>query len=344
MSITDKLHENLEEKIHELSDKIADMSLEDKLHEKVSEEKNKLHEKVSYSKLNEIPRGHATGSITQGCLVCEGGAFRAVYGEGVLDALMLEGINMQCTIGVSAGAMNGMNYVAGQIGRSARYNLSHRFDPNYVGGPKTIRNNKGLIGFDSVLGDVREEPFDDVFFNRNTTRYVAVVTNLEDGKAHYMEKDSCDNILQAIRASASMPFVSAPVDVEGMPCLDGGCADKIPFQWAINQGYEKIIVVKTQPEKYRKPEQEAYDSMVNKIYGKYPNFVETFLNSNEMYNRQCDEIEKLQQQGRIFMICPSVDESVGRLESDIEKLGDWYFLGLHDMQAHMQELKEYLKK
>lgn len=297
-----------------------------------------------YSKFSQIPHGHATLDITPGCVVCEGGAFRGVYGEGVLDALMEANINMECTIGVSAGAMNGLNYVSGQIGRAARFNLSHRFDKNYVAGAKTIVENKGIIGFDFVLGDVREEPFDDVYFNRPSRRYVCVVTSVEDGKPYYKEKGKCDDILQAIQASASMPIVSLPVMVDGVPCLDGGCADKIPYQWAIDQGYEKIIVIKTQLEEFRKKEVEPYDPMIDVIYHKSPEFAKTLKESNALYNRQCDEIEKLKEEGRIFVVTPSSEESVSRLESDIEKLGDWYFLGYNDMKEHMDELIEYLKK
>ena len=81
-------------------------------------------------------------------LVLEGGGNRAIYTSGVLDAFMENDIRFPYTIGVSAGALNGYNYVAGQIGRSARFNLYHRFDPNYIGGPKTLIHNKGIIGFD----------------------------------------------------------------------------------------------------------------------------------------------------------------------------------------------------
>lgn len=295
-----------------------------------------------YSKFNQIPSGHASLNVTPGCVVCEGGAFRGVYGEGVLDAMMEENLNMECTIGVSAGAMNGMNYVSGQIGRSARFNLTHRFDSKYVAGPMTLMHNKGLIGFDFVFGDVKEEPFDDVFFSRPSRRYVAVVTSCLDGKAYYMERDTCPDIMTAIQASASMPFVSAPVDVNGMPCLDGGCADKIPVDWAIDQGYEKVIVIKTQHNDFRKDENEAYDPMIDVVYRKYPEFAETLKNSNKMYNEACDHIQELEEEGRIFVFSPSINDPVGRLEHDIEKLGDWYMLGYNDAKEHMEELKGYL--
>ena len=89
--------------------------------------------KKQYDKLYQLPKGNASNDITKGCIVLEGGAFRGLYGEGVLDALMQEGINMQCTIGVSAGAMNGLNYVSGQVGRSIRLNLKYRYPIYHYG-------------------------------------------------------------------------------------------------------------------------------------------------------------------------------------------------------------------
>ena len=119
--------------------------------------------KKIFSKIDKIPRGRATDKISKVCLVLEGGAFRGLYGEGVLDALMLAGINAECTIGVSAGAMNGMNYVSGQIGRAARVNLTYRHDSRYIG-LKAIKNNGGMVGFDFVMNHIEEEIFDEETF------------------------------------------------------------------------------------------------------------------------------------------------------------------------------------
>ena len=108
-----------------------------------------------YSHIDKIPSGSASRKVTEGCLVLEGGAFRGLYSQGFMDAMMKAGINMQCTIGVSAGAMAGMNYVAGQIGRSARVNLKYRHDSRYVG-IQAVRHNKGLIGFDFVFDGLKD--------------------------------------------------------------------------------------------------------------------------------------------------------------------------------------------
>ena len=203
-----------------------------------------MHSKV-YSHLTEIPSGKAGSSITEGCLVLEGGAFRGLYTQGFLDAMMVNDINMRCTIGVSAGALGGMNYVAGQIGRSARTNLRFRHDSRYVGA-KAVVHSHSLLDV-SFLTEERGilEPLDKERFMQPDRQFIAVATNCLNGKAAYFEKGRCSDILQAVRASATMPFISPMVKIDGIPYLDGGCSCKIPYRWALKKGFKKIIVIKT---------------------------------------------------------------------------------------------------
>lgn len=297
-----------------------------------------------FSGLVYLPKGQASDNIIEGCIVLEGGAFRGVYGEGVLDALMEAGINMQTTIGTSAGALNGMNYVSGQIGRSARINLEYRHDSRYVG-TQALLSNKGVVGFDFALNhDLPDDPFDMERFMDPKRRFIAVVTNLETGKAEYMEKGKCSDIMKAIQASASMPVFSRAVEIDGVPYLDGGCADKIAFQWALDQGFKKIIVVKTQPEEFRKePMSEKEKKAFNAVFRNYPQFCEVFSRSNEQYNEQCDEIARQHRRKNLFAIAPSEYIPVSRLEKDMEKLGRLYYLGYHDGRKAIPALREYLE-
>ena len=249
-----------------------------------------------YSHIDKIPSGSASRKVTEGCLVLEGGAFRGLYSQGFMDAMMKAGINMQCTIGVSAGAMAGMNYVAGQIGRSARVNLRYRHDSRYVG-IQAVRHNKG----------------------------------------------HCTNIFHAIRASASMPYISKMVDIDGKPYLDGGCSCKIPYQWAIDQGFEKIVVIKTRHADYRKNLKKASEtSLAYRIYHTYPEFAHVLEQSDAAYNHQCDELEQLAKEGRIYLVSPSVPMKISRLEKDMEKLGHLYARGYKDAKDQMEQLKAYL--
>lgn len=298
---------------------------------------------VVYSGIDNLPRGKASDHLTQGCLVLEGGAFRGVYTSGVLDALMEADINIASTIGVSAGAMNGMNYTAGQIGRSGRINLTYRHDPRYVG-LKAIQANRGIIGFDFLMDGVETwEPFDWDAFNRPERRFVAVATNCLTGQTEYFEKGTGVDIRKAVQASASMPYVSEPVDVDGIPCLDGGCSVKIPLRWAMDQGFEKIVVVRTRPSGFRSKVKERSRHLAQRVYRGYPAFAEVLGGTAQRYNQLCGELELLRRSGRVFVISPSSHFTVSRLEKDMEKLGAFYYLGYNDGKDQLDALKAYLE-
>ena len=152
-----------------------------------------------YSKIDELPNGIASNELTEGCLVLEGGAFRGLYTSGVTDALMQNNINLSCTIGVSAGALNGLNYVSGNIGRSARINLRYRHDSRYVG-IKAFEHNKGIIGFDFVLDHINSsDPMNTENFWNKDKRFIVSATNCNNGEPSYFEKGKCSNILKGIQ-------------------------------------------------------------------------------------------------------------------------------------------------
>lgn len=301
---------------------------------------NHVRQNQVYSGIENLPKGTAPDTIIEGCAVLEGGAFRGVYGEGVLDAMMEQGLNLSCTIGVSAGALNGLNYVAGNIGRAARTNLRFRHDDRYVG-LTALRNNHGLIGFDFAFHELnRYEPLNLERLRDPRRRFVAVATDCRTGKPLYFEKGKCEDIFKAMQASASMPYFSQMVVVEGRECLDGGCSRCIPYEWALEQGYEKIVVVRTREEAYRATHTPT--GVARKLYRDYPNLVDNLRESDIEYNRECDELAKLKEAGRIFMICPSEPPAVGRIEKDMEKLGELYYLGYNDAMRCMVALKAYL--
>lgn len=298
----------------------------------------------TFSRIDDILSGHASEKLVDACLVLEGGAFRGLYGEGVLDYWMQNDMNFSCVIGVSAGALNGLNYVSGQIGRAARANLNSRYDRNYIGGG-AIRKSHSLINLNYLFRDYNHiEPFDLNRFNRPQQRFIVVATDCRSGETLYFEKGKCRDIFTAAKASASMPVISPMVNVDGTPCLDGGCSCKIAYHWALDEGFEKIIVVRTRERGYRKRLSDKAIALSEKLYKHYPEFTEVLRRSDLDYNRQCRELEELEKEGRIFMIAPSRPVTVSRVEKDLEKLGELYELGVNDAIAEMDRLKAYLEK
>ena len=324
-----------------------------------------------------IPRGRAPEGLAKGCLVVEGGAFRGLHTQGFLDVMMEHGLNLSCVIGVSAGALAGVNYVAGQIGRSARTNIAFRHDSRYIGAKSMLHSHSLLdVGFLTEDRGILE-PLDRERFDRPERLFVAVATNCETGAATYFEKGKCGDILLAARASATMPFLSPVVMIDGAPYLDGGCACAIPYRWALDQGYEKIVVLRTRDKAYRDENRmvrradalaESYvkrrlpgasrvyraypavtetlvrreEGAVNRIYRRYPALARALNENGSRYNAQCDELDELDRRGRLLHICPSRPIRVGRMEGDVQKLYDLYCEGRRDALAWLPALRQYL--
>jgi len=339
----------MKEELERLTDQLVQAGLDilktekDKLVEEAVTLWDERAKKTAWSGYDSIPTGSAPDTIIPGCIVLEGGAFRGCYTSGVLDVLMENCINLHTTIGTSAGALNGYNYVAGEIGRSARINLGYRHDRRYFG-PRSAMKSRGVVGFSFILDEIVEElPFNTERYENTTRRYLVTATDCEKGEVRYCEKGVTPDFQKAIQASASMPFVSEMVPVDGSMCLDGGCAVKIPYQWALDNGYEKILVIRTRPQSFRNgPDSKSMAELAERVYHNYPKLVELLSTGDAEYNRACDELDALEAEGKLCMLCPSGSIAVSTLEGDTEKLGALYLLGRCDALLQLPRLKAYL--
>lgn len=272
--------------------------------------------------------------------VLEGGAMRGLYSSGVLDTFMQNGITTDAIYGVSAGALFGINFKSKQIGRAVRYNIKYAHEKNYMGLYSFITTGDIMnreFCFNKLVNEL--DPFDFETFNKSPIDFYAVVTNVETGNAEYIKITEARYGLEALRASGSMPFVSKCVDFEGSKYLDGAISDPIPLQKAIDDGYEKIIVVLTRPEGYQKHKERMPYSL---FYKKYPNFVKTALNQPELYNRTLDLIKKYEAEGKIVVLRPSKDLKIARVEKNIRKLAAIHQLGIDDCILNLDKIKDYL--
>lgn len=277
---------------------------------------------------------------TKTVFVLEGGAMRGLYSAGVLDVFMQNGISTDAIYGVSAGALFGINFKSKQIGRAIRYNIKYAHEKNYMGLYSLITTgnimNKKFC-FEKLVNEL--DKFDFETFDNSPIDFFAVVTNIETGKAEYKKITDARKGLEALRASGSMPFVSKYVEIEGAKYLDGAVSDPIPFQKVLDEGYEKIVVILTRPENYRKHK----ETMPYKFfYRKYPNFVQTAMNQPENYNKTLDLIKKYEKEGKIIVLRPSNNLKIARVEKDIKKLNAIYQLGIDDCTANLEKIKNYL--
>jgi len=283
--------------------------------------------------------------MIKAALVLEGGALRGMYTSGVLDTFLKNSIEFEAVAGVSAGALNAMNYISKQIGRSAKINLEFCDDPRYIGRKAFIRN-KGIIGYDYLFGDISKNkiPFDYNTFENTKQRYIIVATNCEKAQTEYLEKNNCNDLFKAVQASSSMPLASAMVEINGNHYLDGAVTTSIPVDWALEQGYDKIVVVLTRDKTYRKPLTSGKMKKLYKLaYHKYPALIEKLNTMPERYNKLQERLLNLEKEGKIFIIRPKTKVNVSRLEKDKTKLDNLYKEGIAETEECLNELKKYLE-
>ena len=276
-------------------------------------------------------------------IVLEGGALRGMYTAGVLDVFLENDIHADLCIGVSAGALFGVNYVSGQKGRAIRYNKKYNKDRNYMGLLPLIKEGN-FINTEYAYERVphKLDPFDNEAYRNAEQKFYASITDAQSGETRYVLVEDVFEQMDVLRASGSMPFISKAVEIEGHLYLDGAIFDSIPYQWMLDQGTDKVIVILTQDASYRKKPMNAILSSLYKR--KYPKIAEGLARRHLMYNHQLDEIRKLEEEGRIFVIRPSEAIQIGRMERDPDKLQGVYDLGVRDAEALLKELREYLAR
>lgn len=271
-------------------------------------------------------------------LILEGGGLRGVFTCGVLDCFMDKGIRFPFTVGVSAGACNGLSYMSGQRGRAKSSNIDLMDKHHYVGF-KYLLTQGCIMDYKLLFEDFPEKiiPYDYEAYFANTDRFVIVTTNCLTGKAEYFEeKTDSKRLMDIVRASSSLPYVAKITYVDGMPMLDGGIADPIPVEYAQSQGYERMVVVLTRNKGYRKNEKQL--PVPKFIYRKYPELRKTLSSRNAKYNLTMEMIERLEDEGRMTVIRPVHPIEVDRMEKDTDKLRSLYQEGYELAESFLASL------
>ena len=284
--------------------------------------------------------------MQKAALILEGGAKRGVFTSGVLDYLMEQEYYIPHVIGVSAGSCNAVDYVSRQPGRTKACMIRSGEDGKIINFHNFFQT-KSLLDMDLIFErDPKElHPFDfDTYFASDMTCEI-VVTNCESGQAeYYSEKEDGDRLMQLCRASSSMPLVTPMVNIDDVPYLDGGLADSVPIRRAQKLGNEKIIVILTRNQGYRKKViSPAVQKLYRQAYKSYPNAVRTIFRRSFIYNKTMNYLDQLEKRGEIYVLRPHV-KPVSRLEQHPDVLHAFYEHGYHLMERKTEEMLKYLEQ
>ena len=276
-------------------------------------------------------------------LIMEGGAMRGMFTAGVIDVMMEQGIELDGAIGVSAGAAFGCNYKSRQIGRVIRYNTRFSRDKRY-GGFRVLLKTGNFYSKEFCYEEVPtiHDPFDYDAYEGNPMEFYVVCTDVDTGKAEYHRYEGRhDHGLEWVRASASMPLVSQMVEIDGRKFLDGALADSIPVKFFESIGYDRNIVILTQPLGFQK-KKDTLLPLMKLWYRNHPELVKSMVTRDEQYNETLRYIRRREEAGKLLVIRPLEKLPIGRTEKDPEKLRQVYEIGRKVAEARMEEIRNFL--
>ncbi|MDE7224052.1 MAG: patatin family protein [Acetatifactor sp.] len=275
-------------------------------------------------------------------LVLEGGVMRGMYTAGVLDVLMEQGILVDGVVGVSAGAVFGCNYKSRQIGRSIRYNMKYCRDPRY-GDFRSLLKSGNIYEEEFCYCELpdRLDPFDWETYKSSPVEFYVVCTDVDTGRAVYHRCSGEREDLRWMQASASMPFVSRIVEINGRQLLDGGISDSIPVDWFRSVGYEKNLVVLTRPKGFRKKPPKGLP-LLQQMIRRYPALSQAVKTRHIRYNQTLDRLQELEKAGMALVLRPSRRIRVSKLERHPRKLRALYELGRKDTERRLERIRRFL--
>ena len=280
-------------------------------------------------------------------LVVEGGGMRCAYSAGLLDRFMENGITFDYCIGVSAGSANTASYVAGQKGRNIRFYTEHVGDPRYFG-LRSFFKTGDIFGLEYIYGDLTnsdgKDPIDYQAILDSPMEFKIVATNALTGKPEYFDKSQMiKDDYRHIMASCAIPAACRPVEVEGNKYYDGGVADSIPVQRALDDGCERLVVILSKPKDFVRKRQ-SLRAVYSLMCRKYPQIVKEINTRHIEYKKQKEFVAELENEGRAFVFAPDDSVNVSTFNMDVKKEQQLYDMGLSHFDSRFEGFAQFMAK
>lgn len=277
-------------------------------------------------------------------LILEGGGMRGIYTAGVLDFFIEKNIEVDITIGVSAGSCHASSYLSKQYKRAYNATVDYINDKRYLSFSNLIKTGS-IFGMDFMFNKIPNELniYDYDTFAKSKSKFVVVATNCETGSPEYFELNDLKKEIIYMQASCSIPMFANIVEIDDFKLVDGGVSDSIPIEYALNQGYKKNIVVLTRDITYKKNKQK-FLSIVNRKYKKYPNLIKSIENRHLNYNKSLNLVNQLEKDGDVLVIRPKEPVNVSQIEKNAKKLTSLYEEGYDDAKELYDKILDFIKK
>ena len=180
------------------------------------------------NKLNKLPKNVS--------LVLSGGGVRGAMHLGVIKALEENNIKIDAISGTSMGAIIGVLYCQGI---SPDMILKILTNNSFIDLFKYNWDKGGFLSMKRIKSIFKKHiPHND--FDQLKIPFYCCATNLDSGE---YEIFSTGDLHNSVIASASIPIVFKPIEINEQTYYDGGLLDNTPYQPLIDAGCDVIIVI-----------------------------------------------------------------------------------------------------
>ena len=275
-------------------------------------------------------------------LVLEGGAIRTIFSSGACDGLLNRAMMPDYVVGVSAGIAYGVSYVSRQPRRNLEILLKYVHDKRYMGAGNLLRRgNHSYFGLKFTYETIPDHliPFDYEAYQAFPGEVEAVVTNLDTGRAEYLNVPAHDEE-KVLQATCALPFLFPIYHINGKPYMDGGAADAIPYERAFAKGCDRVVVILTRERGYVRQD-EKLQPLIDRWYRRYPAFCDTMRRRAQTYNASRERLFQLEREGRVLVLAPTNTRDFSRTERDLHKIKTLWQDGYDQAVARLDEIAEF---
>ena len=250
--------------------------------------------------------------------------------------MLEDGIMVDHCYGVSAGSANMVSYISKQHGRTHKFYTEYAFRKEYASLDSYIKNHNYAnldYMYSTLSNHDGEYPVDYEAFAANPTGFTVVACNAEDGSTKYFDKSdvSYDNF-DIMKASSAVPLACEPYVIDGVPYYDGGIADPIPVQKALDDGYDRVVVILTRLKDVLR-EQKKDIGPATILKRTHPEAAERLLNRCQTYNDEVALAKEVEQDGRVLILAPESLYGLNTLSKSYEGLERMYRAGYAAAEA-----------
>lgn len=277
-----------------------------------------------------------SGAEHRTALIDVGGGFRAIFGAGVMDRCLEDGIAFDHCYGVSAGSANMVSFIAEQHGRNHKFYTEYAFRKEYASLNSYVKHHN-FANLDYIYGTLSnhdgEYPVDYAAFEKNPTGFTVIACNAEDGSAKYFDKSDVHyDDFNVIKASSAVPVACEPYVIDGVPYYDGGIADPVPVQKALDDGYDRVVLVLTRLKDVLR-EQKKDIAPAKILRRTYPAAAERLMERYKTYNDEVALAKRYEQEGLVLILAPDDLYGLSTLSKSFEGLERMYRKGYADAEA-----------